>query len=489
MRHQYNFTPAGPVLQAFYDCWATNLIITGPLGSSKTTTACYKQVRAMMRQAPNKRGVRPTKSVAIRNTYGELLSTTAKDFTTIFGDLGVWKGGGMEPPSFTMRFKVPATPTEDETIVEHQMLFIALDRPQHVKKLRGQQVTWFWLSETKELSKAVVDMADLRHGRYPSPMLGEVLPTWHGMIGDTNQCDEDHWLYLFQENLKPAGKLKDWEFFVQPGGVIRLGDEWVVNDGAENFLNLPNRYYERGMQGKSHDWIKVNLANQYGYVMDGKPVHPEYNDHVHCCDDIEPRQDLTVVLGFDFGRTPACAIIQQIGETWYIIDEFVSKNMSASKFGPALKRYLAQNYHGFGFVGWGDPAGANKGEVVEHSAIETLNAIGIPCEPCDTNDPLQRRSAIATPLTELAINGKPRLMICKKAATIRKGLAGKFCYRRLQVAGDAKFQDQPDKNEWSHPVEAAEYGLMGEGEGVQAMIDAAQNNNQFQEVNTEDINY
>jgi len=51
---------------------------------------------------------------------------------------------------------------------------------------------------------------------------------------------------------------------------------------------------------------------------------------------------------------------------------------------------------------------------------------------------------------------------------IRKGLQGGFCYRRIQVSGD-KYTDEPDKNEYSHPVEALEYALQGEGEGRQAI--------------------
>jgi hypothetical protein len=47
---------------------------------------------------------------------------------------------------------------------------------------------------------------------------------------------------------------------------------------------------------------------------------------------------------------------------------------------------------------------------------------------------------------------------------VRKGLQGGFCYRRIQVSGE-KYTDDPDKNEYSHPVEACEYGLQGEGEG------------------------
>ena len=472
--HQYNFSPAGPVLQEFYDCQSKAVFITGPVGSSKTTTLCYKMLRKMIEQSPNHRNIRPTRSIVIRRTYKELLKTTAKDFLSIFGDLGTFKQGTKEPPTFFMRFKVYGGDGRwDGTVVEHEMMFIALDRPNSAEDLRGFQVTWFWLSEAKQIRKSIVDMADDRCGRYPSGQLGNVMPTWHGFFGDTNQCDEDHWLYNFQEVLKPAGELPNWEFFVQPGGVVKISGKWVENPEAENLDNLVPNYYQERIQGKSEDKIKVDYANQYGYVMSGKPVHPEYNDHVHCCDDVTPRADLTLVLGFDFGRTPACAIMQEIGETWYVLDEFVSVDMSASKFGPALKRYLASNYAGFACVGHGDPAGKNKGEQVEHSAIEILNALGIPCEPCETNDPLQRRAAIATPLTELGMSGKPRLMICKKAKMIRKGLAGKFTYRRLQVAGDDKYMDKPDKNAWSHPVEACEYGLMGEGEGVEAIISAA----------------
>lgn len=468
--HKYHFTPPGPVLEQFYYCMAENQIITGPLGSAKTTTVCYKQSRLMMMQEPNRKGIRPTRSVVIRNTFPELMSTTAKDFMTIFEDMGTYKGGGLEPPSYTMTFNM-----KDGTSVHHEMLFIALDMPKHVKKLRGHQFTWAWLSEAKELSKEIVDMADMRRGRYPSLQLGGVIPTWSGMIGDTNQCDEDHWLYHYQEVLAPRGELEDWAFFVQPGGVIKKHGRWVRNPKAENLANLDllaPGYYDKRIQGKAEDWIKVNLGNEYGFVSDGKPVHPEYTDSLHSCENVDHLPTEPIVLGFDFGRTPACAILQLIGQSWYCLDEYCATGMSAARFAPGLLSYLNQNYPGCEFIGWGDPAGNNAGEVVENSAIEILNLNGIPCEPAPSQDPLQRRAAVSQPLTTVGMNGRPRLMICKKAAMIRKGLAGKFCYRRLQVAGDEKFMDAPDKNAWSHPVEALEYGLLGEGEGIEELMSA-----------------
>ena len=56
---------------------------------------------------------------------------------------------------------------------------------------------------------------------------------------------------------------------------------------------------------------------------------------------------------------------------------------------------------------------------------------------------------------------------------IRKGLMGGFAYRRLKLAGSERYTDQPDKNVYSHPVEAAEYALMGGGEGRDALRPAS----------------
>jgi hypothetical protein len=47
---------------------------------------------------------------------------------------------------------------------------------------------------------------------------------------------------------------------------------------------------------------------------------------------------------------------------------------------------------------------------------------------------------------------------------LRKGLQGGFHYRRMHIAGTERYTDEPDKNEFSHVVESAEYALLGGGE-------------------------
>tara|TARA_R110000803_G_scaffold49532_3_gene103088 strand:- start:2023 stop:3483 length:1461 start_codon:yes stop_codon:yes gene_type:complete len=466
---EYHLKPQGKVLQEFSDCRARNSFIMGPLGSGKTVQTILKLFDLMCEQAPVTReghpnkGVRLSRIVAARNTYSELFSTTIKDWLEIHGDLGQFKQGSKEPPTHRIEFKL-----DDGTTVRSEVIFIAFDRPDHVKKARGLQVTWCWLNETKEHSKAVLDMLDLRHGRYPSLKEG-IRPTHHGILGDSNAPDEDHWYYKLAEEEKP----EEWTFHRQPGGVYKDGEEWRINPDAENVNNLPTAYYKRGMSGKTDDWIKVNLANEYGFVSSGKPVHPMYTDSTHCQHlDFTPSKDIPIVLGFDFGRTPACAFMQRTSlGRWVCFDEFCLVDSGAVDFAPQLKRYIDDLYPNHKFRGWGDPSGDNKNQANADTPFKIMRAAGIPCSPTNSNDPLMRRSALEIPMKENCMDGKPRFIIMPRARMIRKGLQGGFCYRRIQVSGD-RYTDEPDKNEYSHPVEALEYGLQGEGEGRQALTRA-----------------
>lgn len=464
---EYELKPQGKVLQEYSDCRQPVSFIMGPLGSGKTVQTILKCLDLMCEQEPVTKqyhkhyNKRLTRFIAVRNTYSELASTTIKDWLEIHGELGSFKQGGKEPPTHKIEFNLP-----DGTTVVSEIIFIAFDRPDHIKKARGIQATWIWLNEVKELSKSVVDMLDLRHGRYPSRKEG-VKCTQHGMIGDTNACDEDHWYHRLAEEEKPEG----WKFHRQPGGVTGSPGEWAVNGRAENITNLPSDYYLRGMRGKSDDWIKVNLANEYGFVIDGKPVHPYYVDSVHCVDmDFRPSQNIDIVLGFDFGRTPACVMAQRQDSfnRWVVFDEFTSDGVSAVSFAPALKKYLDQNYKDYTFRGWGDPSGNNKGQATDDTPFMILQGAGITCFPTADNNPSLRRASVEMPLRELCMDGKPRLTVLPKAKMVRRGLQGGFCYRRVMVTGE-KYTEEPDKNEYSHPVEALEYALYGEGEGREAV--------------------
>ncbi len=456
--YQTHIKPQGKILQDFWDSDAPVQVIRGPLGSSKTTLTCNKILHLMTLQKPNKNKIRLTRWVCVRNTYSELFSTSIKDWLEINGHLGIFKEGGAKPPCHYLDFKLP-----DNTKVKAEMIFLSFDRPQDTKKAKGLQLTGVWLNEMSQLPKSAIDMLDLRHGRFPSRRL-DVNCSWHGMIGDTNSFDTDHWLFKIFDDVP-----EDWATFSQPGGVIKVNEKWIENPYAENLSNLPKDYYKRGQQGKSDAWIKLNLANEYGFVSDGLPVHPQYQDSVHCIDiDFIPNINKPIILGADFGRTPAVMMMQETIAGGYIVfDEFVSIDMSAAIFAPELYKYINHHYSGYKLIGYGDPSGEQKGQATEKTVFKVFNAAGIPLKPTHpSNDITHRRTAVALPLTQLCIDGKPRIIILPKAKTLRKGLAGGFCFKRIQIGGEEKYHNQPDKNKYSHIVEAFEYAMVGMGEGT-----------------------
>lgn len=472
-RIEYNYKPQGPVADAYVACREQRAFIMGPLGSSKTNASCWKAFRVMCDQEPNREGVRLTRLVAIRNTYGDLLTTTAKDWIEMFGPLGTWREGGREPPSHTLDFDLPPEQPGAKgrrgrpTRVQAEMIFLALDREEHVKKLRGLQLTAAMLSEVKELPFGVVEMVDLRIGRYPA---GDIGPTWYGIFGDTNASDTDHWYYIMAEERKPEG----WVFFRQPGGLVRdsAGAPWYTNPRAENLANLPLHYYVKGAQGKDEDWIKVNLANEYGYVKDGKPVYPDYRDSV-MCREFELIKPLGIWIGLDFGLTPAALVGQQtVSGQWRYRHELVTEDTGILRFGDELNRFMRKHYLGWPVHGiYGDPAGDQRqgGDSEERTAFQLLLSKNISAVPAPGNNDFALRSeAFAAPMKRL-IDGEPGMLIHPDCVVTRKGLQGGYAYKRIRVVGSDRFRDMPDKNKFSHPCEAGQYLVLGAGEGANVM--------------------
>ncbi|MGE4244290.1 TerL [Ramlibacter sp.] len=463
---EYRYKPQGQTLEEYILDTTQRCFIMGPLGSGKTNASCWKGFRIMCAQEPDAQGVRKSRGVAVRNTYPDLFGTTVKDWLDMFEHLGPFKQGGKEPPTHSLKFKL-----DDGTTVEAEMVFLALDREDHIKKLRGLQATFVWLNEVKELLFSIMSMVDLRVGRYPK----DVRPTWYGVFGDTNACDSDHWYYRMAEEMTPEG----YRFLRQPGGVVRQTPKhpWVENKGqfapaipgpAENVQNLPDGYYIKGAQGKTEAWIMVNLGNEYGYVGDGMPIYSDYVDSTHCRDFGGLVPGIALHIGLDFGLTPAAVIGQRMvsGQIRWRY-EVVTTDTGVGRFAGILKRFIAANCAGFPIASiTGDPAGDQRqaGDNEERTVFQLLEANQVIATPAFTNDFTIRTEAVSKPMRTM-IDGEPAFLIHPDMRVTRKGCQGAYKFRRLKVAGDDRYENQPVKNAWSHPCEALQYGMMGLGEG------------------------
>ena len=412
--------------------------IMGPFGSGKSTVCVMEILRRSMMQRIGTDGKRRSRWAVVRNTYPELHTTTIKTWHQwVPPSLGRWVGSG--PPTHHIQ----------EGELDLEVIFVSLDRPDDIAKLLGMELTGSWVDEAREVPKAVIDGLTGRVGRYPSTAMGG--SNWSGIIMSTNPPDNDHWWYKLAEEIKPDG----WAFFRQPSGMA---------PDAENRQHLPPDYYERQIAGKDPDWVNVYVHGDYGFVRDGKPVYPEYRDHVHCAEfDLLP--GLPIYVGIDFGLTPAATFAQKtpMGQ-WRIHSELVTEDMGAVRFAELLRAAMIERYPGYQYANvTGDPAGDIRAQTDETTPFQILKANGVPATPAPSNDFIKRRESVAVALSRM-IDGAPGMIIHPQCKSLRKGMAGGYNYKRMQVTGDERYRDVPDKNMYSHVAESLQYLMMGAGE-------------------------
>jgi hypothetical protein len=403
-------------------------------------------------------GIRRTKWAVVRNTYRELEDTTLATWL-------MWY-----PEAVFGRFNY-GTMTHHVRVndIECDVLFRALDRPDDIKKLLSLELTGAWGNEARELPRAIIDVLGDRVEQYPPRRTlddgTEYGCTWGGVFLDTNSPDEDHWWFEAEAN-PPEG----WEFFTQPGALMEVEGKFVRNPMAENIRNLNggHEYYLKRVAGKKKSYVRVYYCNQFGYVEEGKRVHPEYNDSIHVAPSpLVPDSRHPVVVGFDFGLTPAAAFFsRRPSGQWWLFHELVTENIGIKQFAElVLIPYLIENLLDYSITYYGDTHGNVGAQTDKKTPGQIFEALGIRVVMPDlgTGDTI-RREALAQPLSRM-IDGQPGLLVDRNCKTIRKGLSSKFYYKRVQVVGDEKYHDKPEKNFWSHVCEAAEHAMVGAGEG------------------------
>ncbi len=436
--------------------------VMGPIGSGKSVMCCWEMFRAG-REQPAVDGVRRTRWAIARNTYPELKTTTIKTWLDWFPEGLVTQMNWSPPITARVRLGLP-----DGTLMDMELLFVSLDKPKDVAKVLSLELTGAWMNEAREIPKEVLDALTGRVGRYPGKRDGG--PAWSGIIADTNPPDDESWWYRLAEQEMPDG----YRFFRQPGALKRdpegpfnspLGP-LAINPAAENVdgHTLGYNYWIRQIPGKDSDWIKVYVLGEYGATFDGKPVYMDvWDETMHrAAEPLEAMKGLPLILGWDFGLTPACVICQLSPRGQLrVLREFVCERGGIREFArETVKPALVNEFAGMRVLSAGDPAGAAKSQVDERTCIQELCELGIPTEAAPSNDFIARRQAVIGFLTRVA-EGGPGFLLDPSCQKLRKGFGGGYHFSRVQVTGvSARYRDVPNKNEYSHPHDALQYACM-----------------------------
>jgi hypothetical protein len=174
---------------------------------------------------------------------------------------------------------------------------------------------------------------------------------------------------------------------------------------------------------------------------------------------------IPILRGWDYGLTPACALGQLTKRPHLNIFPSLytpqTKAIGIKRFTQAVIEYCNLTYPGFHFVDYGDPAGGQRAQTDERTCFEIQREF--------KDD--QGRLLVDVEAGEVTWTGRHKAMEDVLGRMVDDGMAFvqidprerflidafKGGYRKKQVANKELYLDEPEKNEYSHLMNALEY--------------------------------
>lgn len=195
---------------------------------------------------------------------------------------------------------------------------------------------------------------------------------------------------------------------------------------------------------------------------EGLPVYGDFNKHSHVSTfGLTPKLGVPLLLGWDFGLTPACIVGQLCDGQLRILREYVGSNEGIIKFAGRVWqdfriRYTAWTHSDDAIISFIDPAGFQKSQVDERTCAEGLRGEGFTRMEPGPVDWESRRQAVEHFLLRQTKDGSSLLLDPKECHTLIEGFAGGYRYNdRESTIESAKVR--PLKDRYSHPHDALQY--------------------------------
>lgn len=470
MSQQVVYNPSKTAILYHNDNESRFKLLFGHVGSGKSVANCIEIMRQFLLLPLCTDKVRRGKWVVVRNTYSQLKMTTLATWLQWFPEKTFGKVYKDSPFLHKLRFN-----DEHGIYNELDVYFMSLNSQDDEDKLLSLEVTGFFVNEVSELPWRIVEAMMTRLTcRYPSKkMLGlpeefQALPYHQCVIADTNPPPMRHWVKVRLEDA-PDYERVGLKLYKQPPAMIFdvVKAKYVCNPERENRIGIPDAAMEAMALTLDEETFKVKVLGEYAAVFDGKPVHPAYKQSIHYSKSvITPVPNEPLYLGWDFGLTPAVVIMQYINSQVRVLDECYTFSMDLEQF--LINLFLPKYYTKYdawfkrnNYVSTGDPAGATPGQATGIHCLKILRHHGIETKAARTNKPLIRQAALNYHLNRMNM-GEPGFLVSNQCAFLNEGIAGGYRYEEIKVfeGGEIRYRDVPLKNEYSHEVEACQYGLM-----------------------------
>ena len=456
--------------------------ICGVVGNGKTHGCEVDIVMRCATQAPCGDGNIRNRCLMARGTYQELKQTTFNMWMHLFPQTEI----ALSSP---IHGRLEMRLGNRKSIIE--LMGFGMDMSSVESKLRSNDFSIAFANEAQYISYDVIEIIQERLGRYPYTKMAPAGKQHDGyflnlgLTCDTNAPVEGSWWYERAEVVRNEAD----ELFIRcPPAMFRTWDpvkkEWVYEENrgqrwkthgippAENVENLNEGwdYYWKLVRTHGDDYIRRNILNEYGHVLSGTPVFPEFakDRHVPAGGVPMPSRGARVYCGMDLGRHPRAVFAYNDPKNGSVrVFRILSKDCGVKMFAETVMRPS--------LMSWGispsmvtvipDPAGENLGEQVEATSVEILRTAGfdVAMPVLKNNDVFTRLETVRQALTLTARDGDPYLSIDPSCEELIRALAGGYTYQIIrQAGGQQRTGDKPDKNcPYSHIADALQYLLVG----------------------------
>jgi hypothetical protein len=207
--------------------------------------------------------------------------------------------------------------------------------------------------------------------------------------------------------------------------------------------------------------IDVYVHGEFGKSLSGQPVFRAFDRDTHVAKSTLNHiklQTHPLIIGMDFGLTPACTI-NQIDAQGRLLTfaDLTSEGMGTLRFcREKLKPLLANRFPGMNVLIIGDPAGQQRAQTDERSVFDILRQEGFRVVPAKTNSIVARVNSVDKVLTR-TVDGKPGHLIDPCATKLIAALRGGYRYKIRQ---NGETDDKPEKNSHSHIADAHQYACL-----------------------------
>lgn len=418
-------------LQDFHNSPCDVKVLCGPVGSGKTSAALWEFIFLCLESAI------PLRGIILRSSYRELRDSTRATFLEWFGAIATY----MERDEKA----IITLPGKGGGELKHELMFRACQREEEASKFLSTEFAFAFLEEVVP----AFQQNGVMGGGLPEGVLNVVLMRMRQkgahrrpVVLTFNPPTPRHWTYK--------------RFFARSRESLEQGGTFFMQQKPrENEKNLPLGYYDTLLENLPPDMARRFVMGEVVAVYDGVRVFPEAKDNHHIVDFVEPIPGVELVMGFDYGLTPA-TIITQITPAgqWRWLKELQSFNMGIDRHAEHLRALLYEEFQDFKFRCRGDPAGGHRAQTDEKTCVDVLSSHGFTVTP-GKEDWQSRKEAIKQRLERTIDGSTPALVVSREGCPMAaEALLGGYRYPQRN-SGEMGYR--PLKNEFSHIMDAAQY--------------------------------